>query len=41
MGKFKPSNLGGDLMLKKSCDAMNASKYIEYATNNLAKQESL
>jgi len=31
IGKFKPSNLDGNLMLEKSCDAMNASKYIEYA----------
>ena len=25
MGKFNPSNLGGDLMLEKSTDAMNTS----------------
>ena len=26
MGKFNPSNLGGDLMLEKSCDAIKTSK---------------
>ena len=25
MGKFKPSNFGGDLMLEKSSDAMNTN----------------
>jgi len=41
MGKFKPSNLGRDVILEKLCDAMNVSKYIEYTTNILAKQGSL
>ena len=40
MGKFNPSNLNGDLMLEKSCDAMKTSKYMNNATKNLAKQGS-
>jgi len=32
MEKFNPSNLGGDLMLEKSCDAMKTN--ISAQTNN-------
>jgi len=36
-GKFNPSNLGGDLMLKKSCDAMKIS--LSAKTNSNAINE--
>ena len=44
IGKFKPSNFGGDLMLEKSSDAMDKeydAQKMKNATSNIAKYKDL
>jgi len=44
IGKFNPSNLGGDLMLEKSCGAMKISrvqKQVANATNIYSQMKDL